>query len=191
MELELVTLKVRDDGIALITLIGIRPENRQNSPLLPWGTPIHEHRLSPPVVRGLQHCLDTAEADTAVRAVVVVGEGHFWSNGLDLAYLDSVTPEKGVQFTAEINALMARILCFPIPTVAALNGLQPCFPRAGVVRADTMPRSHVCTRTCFGRGQRPMGRLSAFVHTLVTNIRLRSLVRCRRNAWYYLLTLNL
>ena len=74
------------------------------------------------MVRSLQRCLDAVETDSTVRGVVVVGEGRFWSNGLDLGYLDSVASNRGAEMTEEINALMARILCFPIPTVAAFNG---------------------------------------------------------------------
>ena len=121
VDIELVTLEVRD-SIAVITLVGNTPKDQQHVPKLPWGTPIHEHRLNPPLVRDLQRCLDAVEADSTVRGVVVVGEGRFWSNGLDLVYLDSVTPKRGEELTAELNTLMARVLCFPIPTVAAFNG---------------------------------------------------------------------
>ena len=120
-DIELVTLELRD-SIAVITLLGSTPKDQQHVPKLSWGTPIHEHRLNPPMVRGLQRCLEAVEADSTVRGVVVVGEGRFWSNGLDLGYLDSVTPEKGAELAKDINALMVRILCFPLPTVAAFNG---------------------------------------------------------------------
>ena len=119
--IELVTLELRD-SIAVITLAGTTTKDDEHVAKFSWGTPIHEHRLNPPMMRSLKRCLDAVEADSSVRGVVVVGEGRFWSNGLDLQYLDSVTPEKGAELTADINALMARILCFPIPTIAALNG---------------------------------------------------------------------
>ena len=121
MDTRLVTFELRD-SIAVITLAGTTPKDDKHVPQFSWGTPIHEHRLNPPMMRSLKRCLDAVEADSSVRGVVVVGEGRFWSNGLDLQYLDSVTPEKGAELTADINALMARILCFPIPTIAALNG---------------------------------------------------------------------
>ena len=120
-DIGLVTFELRD-SIALITLVGSTSKDKKCVSKFSWGTPIHEHRLNPPMVRSLQRCLDAAEANNTVRGIVVVGEGRFWSNGLDLGYLDSVTPKKGAEMTEEINALMTRILCFPIPTIAAFNG---------------------------------------------------------------------
>lgn len=104
-----------DDGVAVITLLGEEGAH-------PWGTPIAEHRLNPVLVTALLAALDEAEGDSDVRSVVVCAEGRFWSNGFDLAWADSREPDEVAAFTRELNALMLRILTFPLPTVAALNG---------------------------------------------------------------------
>lgn len=65
-------------------------------------------------VRGQKHRL--------LHAAIQAAEGRFFCNGLDLAWLDSSPAAAGERFTHDLNATMARLLCFPRPTVAALNG---------------------------------------------------------------------
>lgn len=61
------------------------------------------------------------EGDASYRALILTGEGKFFSNGLDLKWIDTEGGDGGLlQQVAE--ELMARILTFPLPTVAAING---------------------------------------------------------------------
>jgi enoyl-CoA hydratase/carnithine racemase len=65
--------------------------------------------------------LDAVEADGTGDPVVTIGTGKFFSNGFDLEYLggrgDDLWP-----FVGRACRLVARVLTFPAPTVAAING---------------------------------------------------------------------
>lgn len=114
MHSELVSLEVVDH-VALITLCA-------TDGTFPWGTKKAEHRWNPGTIAAVDSCLDTVEGDTTIHALVVAGAGKFWSNGFDLAYVDSHTPQENENLNLSLNSLMARFLTFAIPTVAALQG---------------------------------------------------------------------
>jgi enoyl-CoA hydratase/carnithine racemase len=74
---------------------------------------------------------DEIEADltdaTAARPVVTSGTGKFFSNGFDLDYLGRLggAADDGAGLLGFVDAscrLLARVLTFPAPTVAAVNG---------------------------------------------------------------------
>jgi enoyl-CoA hydratase/carnithine racemase len=60
-------------------------------------------------------------ANEEVASVVVTCEGKFFSNGLDLKFIEQHPQEAGV-FQKNFELLLDRLLCFPVPTVAAING---------------------------------------------------------------------
>jgi Delta3-Delta2-enoyl-CoA isomerase len=64
--------------------------------------------------------LDELEAVDGPLAVVAVGAGKFFSNGLDLDWLSSA--DDASAFMTEVHRLLGRMLVFPAYTVAALNG---------------------------------------------------------------------
>lgn len=103
------------DGIALITMCGVEGE-------LPWGTKREEHRWNPPLVKALNLALDATEQEGEASAVVVANEGRFWSNGFDLKFVDAHNPTTVAEHGVNLADLMARILCFPLPTIAAFSG---------------------------------------------------------------------
>ena len=103
--------------IATITLLGSNNQDRH-----PWGTLVYEHRWNPLVVQSLKQHLLAVKRDRSIHCVVLTGQGKFWSNGLDLAWLDAHTEKEGNDFTRLLNSVMALLLTFPIPTIAALNG---------------------------------------------------------------------
>eukprot|EP01065_Artemidia_motanka_P049221 TRINITY_DN8092_c4_g1_i1.p1 TRINITY_DN8092_c4_g1~~TRINITY_DN8092_c4_g1_i1.p1 ORF type:complete len:279 (+),score=66.00 TRINITY_DN8092_c4_g1_i1:62-838(+) len=104
-----------DGGVAVVTMA-------PTSGKFKWGTPKAEHRWNPYSVQGMHAALDRLEHDQNVRCLVVAANGKFWSNGMDLNWLDQATPAEGAECNKQLNALMARVLCFPVPTVAALSG---------------------------------------------------------------------
>ena len=58
-----------------------------------------------------------------VKALITTGEGKFFSNGLDLqSLISSSEKEKAQAFLQNAMRLLARILTFPVVTIAALNG---------------------------------------------------------------------
>ncbi|MDQ1179516.1 MULTISPECIES: enoyl-CoA hydratase-related protein [unclassified Rhodococcus (in: high G+C Gram-positive bacteria)] len=78
-----------------------------------------ENRFSPDWLDTVGAQLDTVEADA--RGLVTVGTGKFYSNGLDLDWL-MANGERADWYVGRVHALFARILTFPLPTVAAVNG---------------------------------------------------------------------
>ena len=81
-----------------------------------------ENRFNGEFLAQLNQALDEVESSDGPAALVTVGEGKFYSNGLDLDWLSSQQPELTRAFLADFEALFARLLMFPMITVAALNG---------------------------------------------------------------------
>ena len=80
-----------------------------------------ENRFSPTFLATVTEQLDdiASSADSAV--LVTTATGKFFSNGLDLAWL-AAHPEQTQSYVAQVQALLAKVLTFPAPTVAAVNG---------------------------------------------------------------------
>eukprot|EP00434_Breviolum_minutum_P011713 symbB.v1.2.010333.t1/scaffold671.1/size323421/14 len=109
-----VRLELRN-GVALITL-------QATEGVWPWGTQRREHRWNPELVCNLSKALDAVEVEFSVEALVVTNEGKYWSNGMDLRFLDTCSTEEMSTLQRDTNQLMARMCCFPLPTIAALRG---------------------------------------------------------------------
>lgn len=78
-----------------------------------------ENRFSPDFLDAVDAHLDTAEKSAG--ALVTVGAGKFWSNGLDLDWLLAHGDEME-SYVRRVHALFARLLVFPMPTLAAITG---------------------------------------------------------------------
>lgn len=82
--------------------------------------------LTPDVLAVIHASLDTAEADEAVRAVVLTGSGRAFCAGADLKYVRAQS-DQGVDATDRFLRLvvdtMNRLEQFPMPVIAAVNGL--------------------------------------------------------------------
>jgi enoyl-CoA hydratase/carnithine racemase len=81
-----------------------------------------ENRVNRVLLDGFGAALDEVEASTGAAALVSVGEERFYSNGLDLAALKMSSPDEIARLMRDLHRLFARVLSFPVPTVAALNG---------------------------------------------------------------------
>lgn len=86
-----------------------------------------ENRWNTSFVRAFAAALDEVEQiDEGPAALVTTSASEkFFSNGLDLDWLAAEGEHRGGDrdvFAGEFMALMARIITFPIPTVAAING---------------------------------------------------------------------
>ena len=86
-----------------------------------------ENRWNTRFTREFSSALDEVEASTGPAALLTVSvDGKFFSNGLDLEWImgDDDAPPGGDRsvFAAEFMALMGRIITFPMPTIAAING---------------------------------------------------------------------
>ena len=55
-------------------------------------------------------------------AMVTTAQGKYYSLGLDLEELITLSPPQLAEFSDQLQKLLARLLTFPMVTVAALNG---------------------------------------------------------------------
>ena len=85
-----------------------------------------ENRWNTTFVREVASALDEVEASTGPAALVTASASEkFFSNGLDLDWLNSKEDHKGGDrkvFGKEFMSLMGRIITFPVPTICAING---------------------------------------------------------------------
>ncbi|CAD5118674.1 DgyrCDS7359 [Dimorphilus gyrociliatus] len=77
-----------------------------------------DNRINPEFIRDFNIALDKVLESENVTYMITTGRGRFFSNGLQL------TDERvgGDEFWIEFNALVSRLVCFPILTIAMLNG---------------------------------------------------------------------
>lgn len=78
-----------------------------------------ENRFSPDWLDGVNARLDDVEKDA--HGLITTGFGKFYSNGLDLDWLRA-NGERTQWYVGRVQELFSRILTFPLPTVAAVNG---------------------------------------------------------------------
>ena len=97
-----------------------------------------ENRFNLPMLEAFEQVLDQVEADEAALAVVLTGEGKFFSNGLDLEWMMEAGEESTRQVVEGLQALYMRLLAFPVPVIAAMLALA-CDER--VMRED---RGYFC-----------------------------------------------
>ena len=79
-----------------------------------------EGRFNGESIAALDACLDEVEASRAT-ALITVADGKIWSNGFDTDWLGA-NPDAAAPTMVATERLFARLLSFPIPTVAALGG---------------------------------------------------------------------
>jgi enoyl-CoA hydratase/carnithine racemase len=79
-----------------------------------------ENRFVPEVIEAWHAALDEVEKAAAPKALVTIGRGKFYSNGLDLEYGAQCGDLSG--YVSSVLAIMKRVLLFPAYTVAAVNG---------------------------------------------------------------------
>lgn len=80
-----------------------------------------ENRFGLDWLEAVNSALDVVEANDGPCALVTVGEGKFYSNGMDLDWL-ATAPERAAEYLSAIYRLLGRVLGFPAITVAAVNG---------------------------------------------------------------------
>lgn len=80
-----------------------------------------ENRFNPGFIAAMNAALDEVQGAALPSALVTTGEGKFYSNGLDLAWMGTDGVD-AIAFVRTVHKLLGRVLAFPRPTVAALNG---------------------------------------------------------------------
>ena len=78
-----------------------------------------ENRFSPDWLDAVDAQLDDVVANA--QALITTGVGKFYSNGLDLEWLGA-NGGRLQWYVGRVQSLFSRILTFPLPTVAAING---------------------------------------------------------------------
>jgi Delta3-Delta2-enoyl-CoA isomerase len=81
-----------------------------------------ENRFTPDFLDGVGAALDEVEGLEDPLALVLTGEGKFFSNGLDLEAFAGRPSEDLLAYIDDVHAMFARVLALPVPTVAAVNG---------------------------------------------------------------------
>ena len=82
-----------------------------------------ENRFNRAFVDAMNEALDSVEKSSGPAALVTVGgEEKFYSNGLDLAWLTGEGQAQATPFIKDVLKLLGRVMGFPIPTAAAING---------------------------------------------------------------------
>ncbi len=95
-----------DDGVVWLTLN--RPEKR--------------NALSIALRDEIADALDDLATDDSVKCVVITGAGSTFSAGFDLAEFSEPEPAFQERLWASSDRYHHTVLCFPLPTIAAVNG---------------------------------------------------------------------
>jgi 2-(1,2-epoxy-1,2-dihydrophenyl)acetyl-CoA isomerase len=108
--MEFKTIKLSVDG-AVATLTLNRPE-RLNA-------------LNVTVHAEIREALTQVESNSAIRCLVITGEGRAFCSGQDLTdrvMTENTQVDTGASLDRDYNPLVRRLVAFPIPTIAAVNG---------------------------------------------------------------------
>lgn len=81
-----------------------------------------ENRFNDAFVDALDGALAQVEQSAGAAALVTVGDGKFYSNGLDLDWLMGAAGDAGPTFIRRFLRFLGRWLAVPVPTLAAING---------------------------------------------------------------------
>ncbi len=95
---------------------------KREGPVLVLQMRAGENRFNPKFFAALDAALDQAEAESEPTALVLTGDGKFFSNGLDLAWMSGDGKDRAGEVFLGMQRLFARMLSSPLVTVAALNG---------------------------------------------------------------------
>jgi enoyl-CoA hydratase len=105
-EVELVGRKNDEDGVEILTL--------KNPPV---------NALSTALLAGLSHQVDEIAADPKARAVILTGDGQYFSAGADLKEMATLDLANAPDVVRKGHALFHRIASLRPPVIAAINGL--------------------------------------------------------------------
>lgn len=84
-----------------------------------------ENRHNPEFLAEFNQHLDQIEADKSIKSIVLTSTSEKnWSLGIDLAWMSQPTntPEIITDFMTQLGGLLKRLVTFPMPIIAALNG---------------------------------------------------------------------
>jgi enoyl-CoA hydratase/carnithine racemase len=148
-----------------------------------------ENRWNTTFVRAVAEALDEVESSTGPAALVTLsGNEKFFSNGLDLDWVSAPDehPQGGDRkvFGDEFMTLMGRLITFPMPTIAAINGhafgagfMSALCHDVRIMRAD---RGFICANEMQLGMAIPRPELALFRHKLPMNVFFETVQLARR-----------
>lgn len=148
-----------------------------------------ENRWNTSFVRAFNQALDEVEASEGPAALITCSQDpKFFSNGLDLAWVSDpdAHPQGGDRnaFGEEFMTLMGRIITFPMPTIAAVNGhafgagfMSALCHDVRLMRAD---RGFMCANEMQLGMKIPTPELALFRHKLSGNAFFESVQLAKR-----------
>lgn len=80
-----------------------------------------ENRFNPDFCAEIHKALDVVTSTTGPCALIITGDGKYFSNGLDLAWMRQ-HPQRGGEAPLAFMSVAGRLLTLPVVTVAAVNG---------------------------------------------------------------------
>ena len=80
-----------------------------------------ENRFSPELLADVSAALTQVSESSDPVALQVTASGKFFSNGLDLEWLQAHA-EQWQSYVAQVQETLSRVLTLPVPTVCAING---------------------------------------------------------------------
>ncbi len=81
-----------------------------------------ENRTDHEWVSGMNRLLDEVQAVDGPKVLITTGSGKHYSNGLDVDWMSGRGGDAIVGYVNSVEEVLGRILTFPAPTVAAVNG---------------------------------------------------------------------
>jgi methylglutaconyl-CoA hydratase len=87
--------------------------------------PEKRNALSPDLIREIGEAFDLLRSDEDVRVVILTGEGHVFSAGADLEYIQKLTefgPEQNLADSRALRDLLWKIYTYPKFTIAQVQG---------------------------------------------------------------------
>ena len=103
----------------------LRLDLEYNVALLTFNRPEKRNALSPQLIEELLAALDAGEAATAIRVLILTGEGSAFCAGMDLEYLKGLSGQSEEHNRADARRtvrMFRRLWSFPKPIIAAVNG---------------------------------------------------------------------
>jgi len=75
-----------------------------------------------PMVEQINSCFNDLEQDSAVKAIILTGQGKFFSFGFDIPEFLGYSKEFFIRYLTKFTSLYSRMFLYPKPIIAALNG---------------------------------------------------------------------
>ena len=74
------------------------------------------------MVEEIQSCFEELRKDQTVRAIILTGQGKFFTFGFDIPEFLSYSKESFIRYLTKFTALYTYVFLLPKPVIAALNG---------------------------------------------------------------------